>query len=109
MLSRRLSWVNESLASKSQEKNKRPELAMPPALLSYFVRDRWQGKVRELENIVERIVVLARGRDGTIEDLPEFSRQERAGVDALEIDLTSQGIRLEAIEKELILEGPPQM
>jgi two-component system NtrC family response regulator len=88
---------------RSQERNKRPELAMPPALLPYFVRYRWPGNVRELENIVERIVVLARGSHVTIEDLPQFLTQERAGIDALEIDLPSQGISLEAIEKELIL------
>jgi DNA-binding NtrC family response regulator len=88
---------------KSQEKNQRPELAIPPALLPYFVRYRWPGNVRELENIVERIVVLARGGEVTIGDLPQFLRQERAGFDALEIDLPSQGISLEAIEKELIL------
>jgi DNA-binding NtrC family response regulator len=88
---------------KSQERNKRPELAMPDALLPYFIRYRWPGNVRELENIVERIVVLARGRDLTIEDLPQFLTQGRAGIDALEIDLPSQGISLEAIEKELIL------
>lgn len=88
---------------KSQERNKRPELVMPPTLLPYFVRYRWPGNVRELENIVERIVVLARGSQVTIEDLPQFLTQERAGIDALEIDLPSQGISLEAIEKELIL------
>src|SRR6202044_1974481 len=88
---------------KSRERNKRPELAMSPALLPYFVHYRWPGNVRELENIVERIVVLARGRDITVEDLPQFLRLERAGVDALEIDLPSQGVSLEAIEKELIL------
>ncbi|MGD0601917.1 MAG: sigma-54 dependent transcriptional regulator [Terriglobales bacterium] len=88
---------------RSQERNKRPELAMPPALLPYFVRYRWPGNVRELENVVERIVVLGRGSHVTIEDLPQFLTQERAGIDALEIDLPSQGISLEAIEKELIL------
>jgi two-component system NtrC family response regulator len=45
---------------KSQDKNKRTDLAMPPALLPYFTRYRWPGNVRELENVVERIVVLAR-------------------------------------------------
>jgi DNA-binding NtrC family response regulator len=88
---------------KSQERNRRPELAMPPALLPYFVRYRWPGNVREMENIVERIVVLARGSHVTIADLPEFLTQERASIDALEIDLPSQGISLEAIEKEIIL------
>lgn len=88
---------------KSRQKNARPDLAMSPALLPYFVRYRWPGNVRELENIVERIVVLARGSDITIEDLPHFLRQEKLGVDALEIDLPPHGISLDAIEKELIL------
>jgi DNA-binding NtrC family response regulator len=34
--------------------------------------------------------------------LPQFLRQEKAGIDALEIDLPPQGISLDAIEKELI-------
>ena len=90
---------------KSQQKNERAELVMPPAVLPYFRRYRWPGNVRELENVVERIVVLARGNEVTVQDLPEFLRQERAGADALEIDLAPQGISLEAVEKELILKA----
>jgi DNA-binding NtrC family response regulator len=74
-------------------------------VLPYFRRYRWPGNVRELENVVERIVVLARGNEVTVQDLPEFLRQERAGADALEIDLAPQGISLEAVEKELILKA----
>jgi two-component system NtrC family response regulator len=88
---------------KSKERNKRPELAMSPALLPYFVQYRWPGNVRELENVLERIVVLARGSEVTIEDLPQFLQQQKNPIDALEIDLSSQGISLEAIEKELIV------
>lgn len=91
--------------TKSREKNGRPNLVMPPALLPYFVRYRWPGNVRELENAVERVVVLTRGDEVTLHDLPEFLREERAGVDALEIGLPPQGISLEAIEKELILKA----
>ena len=90
---------------RSQKKNERPDLVMSPALLSYFVRYRWPGNVRELENVMERIVVLARGSDITIDDLPHFLRQEKGGIDALEINLPPQGISLEAIEKELILKA----
>ena len=90
---------------KSQEKNERPELVMSPALLPYFARYRWPGNVRELENVVERMVVLARGDEITVQDLPEFLRRERAGVEALEIDLPPQGVSLEAIEKELIVKA----
>jgi DNA-binding NtrC family response regulator len=88
---------------KSKEKNERPDLVMPSALLPYFVRYRWPGNVRELENVVERIVVLARGTDISMDDLPQFLRREKAGIDALEIELPPQGISLESIEKELIL------
>jgi len=91
--------------ARSQQKNGRPNLVMPPALLPYFVRYRWPGNVRELENAVERVVVLTRGDEVTLHDLPEFLREERAGVDALEIGLPPQGISLEAIEKELILKA----
>jgi len=90
---------------KSQQKNDRPGLVMAPALLPYFARYRWPGNVRELENVVERMVVLARGEEITVQDLPEFLRRERAGVEALEIDLPPQGVSLEAIEKELIVKA----
>ena len=90
---------------KSRQKNDRPELVMAPALLPYFARYRWPGNVRELENVVERMVVLARGDEITVQDLPEFLRRERAGVEALEIDLPPQGVSLEAIEKELIVKA----
>jgi two-component system NtrC family response regulator len=91
--------------AKSQQKNGRPNLVMPPALLPYFVRYRWPGNVRELENAVEHVVVLTRGDEVTLHDLPDFLHEERAGVDALEIGLPPQGISLEAIEKELILKA----
>jgi two-component system NtrC family response regulator len=91
--------------AKSQQRNARPNLVLPSALLPYFVRYRWPGNVRELENAVERVVVLSRGDEVTLHDLPEFLREQRATVDALEIGLPPQGISLEAIEKELILKA----
>lgn len=90
---------------KSKQRNERAELVMPPAVLRYFTQYRWPGNVRELENALERIVVLARGNEVTVQDLPEFLRKEKAGIDALEIDLPPHGISLEAIEKELILKA----
>jgi len=91
--------------ARSQQKNGRPNMVMPATLLPYFVRYRWPGNVRELENAVEHVVVLARGDEVTLHDLPEFLREARACVDALEINLPLQGISLEAIEKELILKA----
>jgi DNA-binding NtrC family response regulator len=80
----------------------RPELVMPPSLLSRFQEYRWPGNIRELENVIERIVVLARGDEITLSDLPDFLRRERPAVDMLQLELPDQGISLEAVEKELI-------
>ncbi len=88
---------------KSLANNDRSDLNLPDGLLPYFVRYRWQGNIRELENVMERIVVLARRKEVSLEDLPPFLRQGKASTDALQIDFPSQGISLEAIEKELIL------
>ncbi len=90
---------------KSKGKNQRPDLTLPPVLIPYFTRYRWPGNIRELENVLERIVVLTRGTDVRLQDLPEFLRRERSGLDALEIDLPREGINLEAVEKELILKA----
>jgi two-component system NtrC family response regulator len=88
---------------KTREKIGRPDLTLSSALIPYFTRYRWPGNVRELQNVMERIAVLARGREITLQDLPDFLRRERAVCDALEIDLPPQGVSLEGIEKELII------
>lgn len=89
----------------SKEKNGRPELTLSAAMMPYFSHYRWPGNIRELENLIERIVVLTRGNDVTEQDLPEVLRRERSHLDALEIDLPPQGISLDGIEKELILKA----
>ncbi|MDE3181105.1 MAG: sigma-54-dependent Fis family transcriptional regulator [Acidobacteriota bacterium] len=91
--------------NRSKEKNGRPDLVMSASLIPYFTQHRWTGNVRELENAVERIVVLARGNEVTPQDLPEFLRRERGDMMSLEIGLPPQGISLEAIERELILKA----
>ncbi len=89
----------------STARHERPDLTMPSVLIPYFARYRWPGNIRELQNVLERIVVLARASEVRKQDLPEFLRRERGGLDALEIDLPREGISLEAIEKELILKA----
>jgi two-component system NtrC family response regulator len=88
---------------KAKEKQGRPELVLPPRLLSYFSGYTWPGNVRELENIIERIVVLTRGDEITLNDLPDFLRRERQPAEALHLDLPPQGISLEGVEKDLIV------
>ena len=88
---------------KAKEKVGRPEVTLAEALVPYFQHYRWPGNVRELENVVERIVVLTPGNEITLADLPAALRQQKQPVDSLNLDLPSQGISLEAVERELIL------
>ncbi|HXN50093.1 MAG TPA: sigma-54 dependent transcriptional regulator [Bryobacteraceae bacterium] len=93
----------EHFFTKAKEKHGRPDLALPPSLLSHFCGHRWPGNIRELENIIERLVVLTRGNEIGVNDLPEFLRRERPVLEELRLDLPPQGISMDAVEKELIL------
>lgn len=88
---------------KAKEKAGRPEVVLPEALIPYFQNYRWPGNIRELENVVERIIVLARGNEITFQDLPASLRQQRQTVESLNLELPTRGISLEAVERELIL------
>lgn len=88
---------------KVREKQGRPDLVLPAALLPRFQDYRWPGNIRELENVIERIVVLARGDEITLTDLPDFLRRERPAVDTLQLELPERGISLESVEKELLI------
>ncbi len=92
----------EQFFARAKEKHGREALTLPPALIPYFAAYRWPGNVRQLENVVERLVVLARGDEVSVEDLPDFLRVERPAREALHLELPPQGISLEAVERELI-------
>jgi len=87
----------------SCRKHGRTGLLLPQALIPYFCHYRWPGNIRELENVVERLVVLEQGNEITLEDLPAQLRRERSPVEMDQIELSPHGVSLEAIEKELIL------
>lgn len=87
---------------KTREKQGRANLVLPPTLLPRFQNYLWPGNIRELENVIERIVVLARGDEITVRDLPDFLQRERPALDSLQLELPPKGISLENIEKELI-------
>jgi two-component system NtrC family response regulator len=86
----------------TREKQGRPGLVLPPGLLPRFQDYRWPGNIRELENVIERIVVLTPGDEITLNDLPDFLRRERPMIDSLQLELPPTGISLEGVEKELL-------
>jgi DNA-binding NtrC family response regulator len=60
--------------------NDRPELSLSPEVVPALTRARWEGNVRELRNVMESLVVLARPGTTTIgfNDLPEGLRAPAA-------------------------------
>lgn len=95
----------EHLLRKARERHNMPNVRLAPSLVAHFTAYRWPGNIRELENIIERMLVLSNGELVTDEDLPEELRQaslpqERA---TLLLELPEEGISLEAVERELLL------
>src|ERR1035438_4469418 len=87
---------------KGKQKHQRPGLRLPPDLLPAFTAYRWPGNVRQLENIIERLIVLYDGTEITINDLPATMRESVVSDNLIRIELPPQGLDLEAVEKELI-------
>ncbi|HEX3015981.1 MAG TPA: sigma-54 dependent transcriptional regulator [Desulfobacteria bacterium] len=76
--------------------------------LTELSRYAWPGNVRELENAVQRAVILARGREIKAADLPpEVIRPQEARRETKFI-LPPHGIRLEEVEKDLLVQALDQ-
>jgi transcriptional regulator with PAS, ATPase and Fis domain len=56
---------------KYAEENDRPVRRITPEALRPLMSYAWQGNVRELENVIERAVVLSSGTDITVDLLPD--------------------------------------
>ena len=95
----------QHLFVKSKQKHGRTELHLPESLLPGFSNYDWPGNIRELENVIERLVVLAVGDKISADDLPEFLVRGSSLPDLIRLDLSPQGISLEAIEKDLIIKA----
>jgi two-component system, NtrC family, response regulator HydG len=86
------------------EKNGRSVLGFHPRALDALMRYAWPGNIRELENVVERCVILCRDEYVAFSELPE------AIAEAEDFQVTQEirsglrtGMTLREMEKELIL------
>lgn len=57
---------------KTCQRFNKPELRISVAQMQHLQNHNWPGNIRELENLIERQVILSRGDKLTLEDLPLF-------------------------------------
>ena len=81
------------------ERNKKGLRGFSPSAMDLLMRNQWKGNVRELENVVERAVIMTRGELVQPEDLPANLRQ---GESEEPIGVTP-GRPLSEVEKEAII------
>lgn len=85
-----------------QEKNKRSIKGFLPKTVDTLMRYDWPGNIRELENVIERAVLLCRSEYISPIDLPP-PLQETQGVEQLRVSI-SPGMTLEEVEREVIVQ-----
>jgi two-component system NtrC family response regulator len=79
---------------------------LAPEASSLLLDYAYQGNVRELTNIVERLLVICSNGKITSQDLPQEVREEaseKPGPATLLKELPNEGVPLQELEKELIL------
>lgn len=93
----------EALLARACERHGLPRVRLAPRVLEHLLMYPWPGNVRQLENVLERMVVLAAGDVLTEDDLPEelCSKRPVAG-GASWIELPEDGFSLEGVERDLI-------
>lgn len=66
-----ISILASHFVTKFAKKHKRREPRISPALLESLQEHEWNGNVRELENLIERLIILTPGTELGVEYLPE--------------------------------------
>jgi two-component system response regulator HydG len=92
----------EHFLRKCAETNRKAVTGFRPETLALLVRHDWPGNIRELENTVERAVILCPGEQISAQDLPAQIRR-LAGDSATARPFPGPGVTLRDAEKELIL------
>ncbi len=86
-----------------KERHRLPSLRLDPGVIRPMMNYRWPGNVREMENVIERMIVLAVS-DSIIEtDLPPEMRISESAEREFFVELPEQGISLDRVERDLLL------
>ena len=92
----------EALQHRIRQRHGLAEIRLSPTVHQRLISYTWPGNVRQLENILERLMLLASGDVITADDLPEELISPSASSAVLWPTLPEAGLSLDGIERELI-------
>ena len=103
------SLVQHFLTIFGQKANK-PALTVAPAAMRALQQYGWKGNVRELQNVLERVVAMVSGSEITLEDVIQWMQESSINGEAkVPSEIPPEGLDLESlingIERELLVKA----
>lgn len=97
--------LTEHFLKKSSLKHKIKQPKLEREVFNSLFNHAWMGNVRELENVIERMVVLSDGEKLTLADVPENIKNLQTSSENLWFSLPAEPFELEKVECEIIREA----
>jgi DNA-binding NtrC family response regulator len=93
-------------AKKYSDELKKTISGFSPQAVKYLTRHNWPGNIRELQNTIERAVLMAESNLIGVEDLTlNATKGDASSIDALGIKIPPTGIKLDDLERNTIIEA----
>lgn len=87
---------------RAREKHGFENLKMSREVMNALSNYLFPGNVRELENLIERIVVLSDGENLTMQDVPDYITKPLQIFGNVKFELPAENISLDEVEREII-------
>lgn len=92
----------EHFLRRAKEKYGFPDLKTEREVFAALSAYSFPGNVRELENLIERMIVLSDGSRLTLADVPENIKNSADVIGNVRLELPAAGISLEEVEREIL-------
>ena len=94
-------WLTEHFLQKYRSGSDRPPKRITPGALRILQAHEWRGNVRELGNLIERVVAMVPDDTLKEEDIEECLEKPLSRRDWSSADFPAEGLELEAVVEEL--------